>query len=273
MNLRLTTMLATTAAAAAILAGASTARADGMSGRAAGPAYEPALWSGAYVGIESGWDWDHFKGTFEPVNEKFSWNRDAMGVGLYAGYQHQFGSIVLGAEINFLGNEFDLHENPVPSSATSGNCPNTNFNCTGRVNNAITIGPRLGVAMGHFMPYVTGGWATGSVNYRSVQFGTNGSAFDAGDTRLDGYFIGGGLDWKLASNVVVGIDYKHIDLGSGTMQIICGNAACGAFGGGLGGPSPDGTVRARAESDALMIRGHLLFGAADLARSGYAPLK
>jgi outer membrane immunogenic protein len=252
MKVSLQGMLATAAAAAAIFAGAHVARADGMP---SGPAdAQPALWSGAYVGFESGWDREHTK--FDDIFALSSaWNRDVINAGLFVGYQHQFGNLVLGAELNLIGNEFDNHDSNVTPVFPAGNC-GVGLNCVGRITNVITIGPRLGWAIGNFMPYATGGFATGSINFRRID--TTGFADNWGDTRANGWFAGGGLDWKLARNVVVGVEYRHTDLGSTDMKIFFPAV----------GPPPFATIRARADSDAVLLRGSLLFG-----QRGYASLK
>jgi outer membrane immunogenic protein len=271
MKLRLQGMLAITAAAAALLASAHVARADGMP--TAPATYErPALWSGAYIGIESGWNWDntefHGLGSSNTGVGRAHWDRDSINAGLYAGYQHQFGPIVAGVEFSIIGNQFDNGGDVTPTRAFGGgNCPNLIDNCVGRITDVITLGPRLGYAVGNFMPYVTGGWATGSINTRvvpptvGVATATSGVAIEWGDRRLDGYYIGGGLDWKLASHVVVGIEYRHTDFGSGNIT---------TFNPSLNGntTNPVETIRARADSDAILLRASLLFG-----REDFAPLK
>jgi opacity protein-like surface antigen len=107
------------------------------------------------------------------------------------------------------------------------------------------------------MPYATGGFATGSTNFRAI-VKTTGVASDMADVRHDGWFLGGGLDWKLARSVVVGLEYRHTDLGSASSADI--NPATGLATGI--------TVTSRAETDSVMVRGSLLFGGRD-----YAPLK
>jgi outer membrane immunogenic protein len=257
MNVRFQGMLATTAAAAALLASADLVRADGMPA----PAYaRPASWTGAYIGVESGWDWDRVHNAYPLLGTSANSTRDGINGGLFAGYQQQFGSIVLGVEVNLIGNEFDIHRNVTGAAGSVGNCPNPAFNCVGRITNEITVGPRLGLAMGHWMPYVTGGWATGSINWRGIPVGGNGVATEWADARSDGYFIGGGLDWKLAPNAVLGVEYRHTDLG--TVHTTDFNPTNGAV------VYPSQAFTLRGTSDAVLFRGSLLFGGRD-----YAPLK
>jgi outer membrane immunogenic protein len=106
------------------------------------------------------------------------------------------------------------------------------------------------------MPYATGGFASGSVDLRANNT-ASGVAVEFADKRLDGWYAGGGLDWKIAPHAVVGIEYRHVDLGSGTSQGF--NPANNA---------PVQLITQHAESDSVMVRGSLLFGMRD-----YAPVK
>jgi outer membrane immunogenic protein len=251
MKVRIQGMLAT-AAGAALFASAGIALADGMPG---GGGYgRPALWSGFYVGGESGWDGENV--TISSGGAHANWQRDGIAAGLFAGYQHQFGNLVVGVELNLIGNEFDiLGKDPAPEGP--GNCPNPQANCIGRITNVFTVGPRVGWSLGQFMPYATGGWASGSVQYIGVL--SSGVQNETASGRQDGWFIGGGLDWKLARHVVVGIEYRHTDLGTGS--------ALQVYDPRSGATVPE-LVKLRADSDSVMVRGSLQFGGRD-----YAPLK
>jgi outer membrane immunogenic protein len=253
MKVRIQGMLAT-AAGAALFASAGIALADGMPG---GGGYRPALWSGVYVGGESGWEWERGRGDYAPAATSSNFHRDGVTVGLFLGYQHQFGNLVVGVEGDFIGNEFDTRDSQGRAPiGGNGSCPNPAFNCTNRITNLITIGPRVGWSFGNWLPYATGGFATGSTNFRAIP--ASGVTSDQADMRHDGWYIGGGLDWKLARNVVVGLEYRHTDLGHASAADF--NPATGL---------PTGViVTTRQESDSVMVRGSLLFGGRD-----YAPLK
>src|SRR5262249_4089140 len=141
--------------------------------------------SGIYLGFESGWDFDSVNDHFVATGTHSHWDRDVVDIGVYLGYQHQFGAFVLGVEFNFIGNEWGQEDRVFPTGV--GNCPSAlprptlplgngiGLNCVGRVSNVITIGPRLGYSVGKFMPYVTGGWATGSVDFRTITQAPAGS--------------------------------------------------------------------------------------------------
>ena len=61
----------------------------------------------------------------------------------HLGYQHQFGSIVVGVEGNWntaIRDKFD-----------ETTCPNPAFRCSARFDDVLSVGPRIGWAAGHWM--------------------------------------------------------------------------------------------------------------------------
>jgi opacity protein-like surface antigen len=261
-------LAASLACSAAALLGIGGARADGVARAPA--AYVPPTWTGAYFGVESGWMSDDVRTSFTDFRTHVNTDRDVINAGLFAGYQRQFGSIVLGLEVNLIGNEFDFHKNVALEPGHVPNCPafsaRPGDNCVARIDNIITIGPRVGYAMGNWMPYVTGGWATGTVNFRAVNPSFIPPTPGAGvatawaDDRQDGFFVGIGADWKLASYAVLGIEYRHTDLGTGPIVA--------AFDPRIGAPNFVENIKNRADNDAILLRGSLLFGVPE-----YSPLK
>jgi outer membrane immunogenic protein len=260
MNVRTKGMLASSAVAALMVASAGVAQADGMPG---GPAaYErPALWTGAYAGIQAGWDHERYKEVSLTTGKGTDEDRDVVAGGVFLGYQQQFGALVVGGELNLIGTENDR-----PSSTL---CPNSTatlgLDCTGRIENLIMVGAKVGWALGNWMPYATGGYASGGVHFR-VQQNSGGSPTLSGtfvseaSERQDGWYAGGGVDWRLSRHAVVSIDYKHIDLGSDHTFVF--NSGLGTIGGIAD------RIRQSAEADQVMLRASLLFG------PGYeAPLK
>jgi len=251
MNVRLQGMLAVSAVTAFMLASAGIAQADGMVG-AAPVAYErPALWSGIYAGFESGWDHEQYDQRSRITHLGSSADRDVTAYGLYLGVQRQYGNWVAGLEFNIVGTQND---HPAQSL-----CPNTSFKCTGRMEDILMIGPRLGWAAGNWMPYVTGGYANGGVHFRAFNVAgpasTTGVFVDEAYQRQDGWFVGAGLDWKLAAYAIVGIDYKHIDLGDDhtIMFATGGNTAPAVPVGGI-----VDRIRQSATADQVMLRASLL---------------
>ncbi len=85
------------------------------------------------------------------LESAFSVGHDSEVVGGQIGIQHQFGNIVLGVEGTLTTAFRDSH--------ASTDCPNTLLTCAARFDDVLTVGPRIGWAMGKWMPYITGGYA------------------------------------------------------------------------------------------------------------------
>ena len=88
----------------------------------------------------------------------FEVDHDSPVVGGQIGIQHQFGNFVLGVE----GTLTVAFQDDYASTA----CPNPAFTCALRFDDVITIGPRLGWAMGKWMPYLTGGYASAAFDQK-----------------------------------------------------------------------------------------------------------
>jgi opacity protein-like surface antigen len=125
------------------------------------------------------------------------------------GVQQQFGNIVLGVEANL--------DSMFKDKDASAACPNPLFRCNARVDDIASIGGRLGGAAGHYMPYLTGGYANAGVHF-------NNSAVapfpflstEEGRTRNGGWYIGAGVEWIVSPNWTAGIEYRHYDFGDAT---------------------------------------------------------
>ncbi len=65
--------------------------------------------------------------------------------------------------------------------------------------------------MGHWMPYVSGGFASSSFSYRANTAAP--LAVEDGRTRNDGWYAGIGFDMVVAPGWVTGLEYRHYDFG------------------------------------------------------------
>lgn len=72
---------------------------------------------------------------------------------------------------------------------------------------------RLGYAVGRFLPYVTGGYASGNVN-STYSTSNAANSFDPlkRDDTAEGFQVGGGIETRVASNISVGLEYIYTDL-------------------------------------------------------------
>ncbi|MGE3702263.1 MAG: outer membrane protein [Hyphomicrobiaceae bacterium] len=191
-------------AVTAILGSAGVALADGYVPKGKVAYERPTNWSGFYFGVQSGYQWSDVDTHFIAPPNDFSVNHDSGFVGAHMGVQHQFGLVVLGVEGNWLST---LRDDPGETT-----CPNPAATCTQRLNDILSVGGRLGWAAGHWMPYVTGGYASGRFAYKAYTTATGVTIDDAG-TRHSGWYLGGGFEWQVSPGWTAGLEYRHYEFG------------------------------------------------------------
>lgn len=123
-------------------------------------------WTGAYVGAELGYG--------RASTSAIAGNGSGWLGGLFAGYNHQFGGMVVGGEIG-------------------ASAARLKFDSGERVRSLARAKLRLGADAGDFMPYATVGWGRGS--------GTGGSG--------NGPLAGVGIDFAMSGNTVLGAEILH----------------------------------------------------------------
>jgi opacity protein-like surface antigen len=232
--------------ASAFAVTAPVVHADGMAPRAAA-VVAPNNWSGFYVGTQTGFAWSQIDGALSGPGGAlvagpgaFSVNHDTeFAWGLMLGVQHQIGNVVLGVEGNWLS--------MIANNPGSTACPNAALTCTSRIDDILSVGGRLGWAMGHWMPYVTGGYASSSFTFRANT--AVPVAVEDGRTRNDGWYIGGGFDMVVAPGWTTGLEYRHYDFGNASSTTF----ATGAGGAALQG-TPIETLTQNATVDTIALR-------------------
>jgi opacity protein-like surface antigen len=214
--------------ATAALGGATLALADGSAPKKV--AYErPADWSGVYFGVGSGYQWSSIDvhGPAAPAGFGISSDHDETFVAAHIGVQHQWGALVLGIEAGWMstirdrdGNSEFCNNGPLGAQAALTNsvlAAGGNF-CSARLQDIWTIGGRAGWALGHWMPYLTGGYANAGVDF-AERSPTPGALGTAGATilqeqahdRLPGWYLGGGFEWTISPGWTTGIEYRHYE--------------------------------------------------------------
>jgi outer membrane immunogenic protein len=218
-------------AATAALGGASVALADGYAAPKA--AYErPADWSGVYFGVGSGYQWssvdvDHVPGGVFPgtTGIGISSQHDEWFAAAHIGVQHQFGLWVLGVEAGWMSTIRDRNGDSqrcdsVPAVLQNPLIAPGDF-CTAKLNDIWTIGGRIGYAAGHWMPYLTGGYANAGLDFENRipapgLPGASGATVlqEQAHQRLDGWYIGAGVEWAISPGWTTGLEYRHYDFDS-----------------------------------------------------------
>ena len=158
-------------------------------------------WSGLYIGGHAGGGFGEKCFTFAGVSEGCH-DVDGWLGGGQVGYNWQNGNIVFGVEFS---GSFGKLEGDHVITGTVADTYDT------RVNSIFLATGRIGWAADRFMIYATGGGASVRDRYRHVDavFGTSASARD---TRW-GWTVGAGVEFALAQNWSLGLQYNYIDLG------------------------------------------------------------
>jgi outer membrane immunogenic protein len=205
----------------ALAFGTTAATAADMAVKAPVPFVPEFSWTGVYVGANFGGAWTS-QSAFWPNRGPGTignFGHDgSFGVGgLHAGAQYQWtNNWVFGVDLSWFSGFNDTQVTGTPNTG----CPNPAFTCSAGLSSVVTVGPKLGYAFRDFLFYGTAGWANGEINTRSF-VPVAGGIFDGFNKRQDGWFAGAGVDyavWKgRQTAAIIGLDYKHVDLGTATM--------------------------------------------------------
>ena len=161
-------------------------------------------WSGFYAGAQIGYEWGDADHSFEPGVRNIppgDSEPDGIAGGVHAGYLHQADALAFGIEADF---ETADVEGSFINTAASDSTGATGIEMQGSVR------ARLGWATGRWLPYITGGLALASVEYRGGNLAGPCCGFDR--TPL-GYTAGGGLEYVVSDKVSARLEYRFTDFG------------------------------------------------------------
>ena len=158
-------------------------------------------WTGLYIGINGGGAWS-----------KESWADNAIGVvelspnggvfGGQLGYRYQWNQFVLGVEgtLDWAG----------LTDSTSG----SGYTEELKVKSLYTVTGQAGWAgIDRALVYVKGGWAGATTKATQVIVAINGIASNSQTN--NGWTVGGGIDYAIWQNWIIGVEYDHFDLNHG----------------------------------------------------------
>lgn len=155
---------------------------------------------GPYVGIAAGWDRGEVSGLIEGTPLDVEASRDALVLGGYAGYNHRIGErIVIGAEAGFTGTVDDR----IRTTSTGNGLtidPRHSFDLTARAGYLVTD---------KALVYLRGGYA----NHRVRASLDTGTGSVRSSDSLDGWLVGGGVEYAITETVSARVEYRYSDFG------------------------------------------------------------
>ncbi|WP_413991281.1 outer membrane protein [Labrys okinawensis] len=169
------------------------------------PAVTPPVfnWTGFYAGIHGGGLFAQAKGADRASGSDLKFKGSGFLGGVHAGYNAQFGRIVVGIE-----NDID-YSSLSKSDASAGLTAKfqTDWQGSGRV--------RLGYAIDNFLPYLTAGAAVGN---EKVSIATSGATGSLNKLAM-GWTAGGGLEYAVDENWLLRGEVRYTDLSDKELNI------------------------------------------------------
>jgi outer membrane immunogenic protein len=182
-------------------------------------------WSGIYVGGDLGWQGSRIglSSPFPGASLVYAPNHDSFAAGAFIGAQRQFGQVVLGIEGSYMSafNNANLGATP----ALSIFFPGGTGTAQAKLRDIWSVGGRLGLAAGRWMPYVTGGYASGSFEFDAQTTPPSSIIFPGSEqakSNNSGGYFGAGVDWAATDNWILGAEYRHYAFNSKTVTGVVG---------------------------------------------------
>ncbi len=180
--------------------------------------FEPpaANWGGAYLGFHAGYGWADSSWNFRELSifglegERFS--RDAQGWfgGGQIGYNWQSGKVVWGLEGTLSGSDID-------HSSTNPLDPDQRVKT--EIDMMWSITGRLGYDWGGLLTYVKAGYAGANVEISAFDPDTLPDPTRASKSSThNGWTVGGGLEYLVSPNIILGLEYTYTDFGDKTTR-------------------------------------------------------
>ena len=148
----------------------------------------------------------------------------AANLSLSAGYDRQFGSFILGGEVDVnltdINSAFSMNRiDPNPTAPFTGVQTITGYETS--LDFVSTARMRLGYDLGRTMIYATAGVAAGEVynsfKLRIPELGYTSSGWDSESYKY-GYVVGAGLEHRVSERLRLRAEYQYMDLGDSTIQ-------------------------------------------------------
>jgi outer membrane immunogenic protein len=184
------------------------------------PVAAPFTWTGCYLGghVGAGWAYTNWTNTADTTafgdllpGQGYSQTDAGFVGGGQIGCNYQAGEWVYGIEGTFAG------------TTIKGDVANTVFGAaddvfTTKINSIATATGRLGYAWNNWLFYGKAGYAGGDVKFSVADtVGIIGSGSDS--HWHNGWTVGGGVEYALTPNWIVGVEYDYVDLLTKTYNV------------------------------------------------------
>lgn len=159
-------------------------------------------WTGLYLG-------GHVGGTESEVNvsffrgfgaERVAHSGNGLTAGAHIGGLYQINALVIGAEVSWAALDHEARSDlPLNRSLTT------------QVDDLLLVTARFGFAIDRWLPYVKAGYATSEVSVQTFVTSTWVPATQSSE-REHGYTLGMGVDYAVAPNILLGVQYDYVRL-------------------------------------------------------------
>ncbi|WP_072385836.1 outer membrane beta-barrel protein [Hyphomicrobium sp. CS1BSMeth3] len=178
-------------------------------------------WSGAYVGLHAGYGWadvdwtsNYPFGNAAARPTQFDSNNTVLGG--HVGAQLQFGPWVVGAEASLSSGYDRVIERNVDLYAGI-----MTGDMIARVDSLALLTGRLGYAWGNALFYGKAGYAGAAVQLKTHEHYPFGESWVSSSREwYKGWVLGSGIEYRLDSNLVFGIEYNFVHLSGSTAASI-----------------------------------------------------
>ncbi len=166
------------------------------------PYYAPPpvfTWAGFYLGANGGFDFGRFSGG----GANYFGNAFGGLYGITGGYNYQSGPLVVGAEA-------DLDFGSIAGNAY----PLAGVHASGNVTGEGSLRGRFGYALDRALLYVTAGYTGASMRASLYDAGGVPNIYASQSAYLNGFTVGGGLEYAITNNISLKAEYLFNDYGS-----------------------------------------------------------
>jgi outer membrane immunogenic protein len=171
----------------------------------------PYNWTGFYLGIEGGAGWGNAEQSDATGFKSGDYTPNGAFVGGTIGYNWQVGSWVYGLEGD--ASWADISASTPGTDQISGPCGGgVNPRCSAKLESIETVRGRVGYAFGYVMPYITGGFASGTLHGEEGDVAANG-AFGSGNATVYGWTVGTGVEAMILPSWTVKLEGLYTDFG------------------------------------------------------------